>query len=89
LESRPLDVSAHWAGALMEEWSSQAQFEEELCLPTTQKSDGTPLGVAKSQIFFISFFAKPLLDLSVKAIPGTLHFCSYLFYFINQCIYQK
>ena len=54
----------------MEEWLSQALFEKHLHLPTTVQSSDSPLNIAKSQVFFITAFAKPLLDLTVKAIPG-------------------
>lgn len=67
--SRPFPVAQHWASALMQEWSAQAELEEHFCLqPSVQPADD-PLSAAKSQIFFISTFTKPLLDASVKAIP--------------------
>ncbi|KAG5646346.1 hypothetical protein DXG03_003669 [Asterophora parasitica] len=67
--SRPYAVSKHWAAALMEEWSSQALYEKFLHLPTTVQSNDSPINEAKSQVFFITHFAKPLLDLTIQAIP--------------------
>lgn len=67
--SRPFPVAQHWAAALMEEWTAQKDLEEHFCLETSVQPSAEPLGVAKSQKFFISTFAKPLLDLSVQAIP--------------------
>ncbi|KAF8068951.1 hypothetical protein FPV67DRAFT_1414332 [Lyophyllum atratum] len=67
--SRPYAVSKHWASALMEEWVSQALFENFLHLPTTVQSCDTPVNEAKSQVFFITYFAKPLLDLTIQAVP--------------------
>lgn len=58
----------------MEEWTAQKDLEEHFCLETSVQPSAEPLGVAKSQKFFISTFAKPLLDLSVQAIPGTYLF---------------
>ncbi|KAG6841493.1 hypothetical protein C0991_010351 [Blastosporella zonata] len=70
--SRPYRVARHWASALMEEWSSQALYEKFLDLPTTVQSNDSPINEAKAQVFFISVFVKPLLDLTVQAIPGTM-----------------
>ncbi|KAG6849961.1 hypothetical protein H0H93_003150 [Arthromyces matolae] len=67
--SRPYHVAKHWASALMEEWSSQALYEKFLDLPTTVQSTDSPINEAKAQVFFISAFAKPLLDLTIQAIP--------------------
>ncbi|KAF5379076.1 hypothetical protein D9615_005977 [Tricholomella constricta] len=67
--SRPYAVSKHWAAALMEEWSSQALYEKFLHLPTTVQSNDSPINEAKSQVFFITHFAKPLLDLTIQAVP--------------------
>ncbi|KIM91611.1 hypothetical protein PILCRDRAFT_810896 [Piloderma croceum F 1598] len=67
--SRPHGVSQHWASALSEEWTSQVHLEEHFHLPSTVQPSTNPLGEAKSQIFFINTFAKPLLDLTAKAIP--------------------
>ncbi|KAG6828347.1 hypothetical protein H0H92_008286 [Tricholoma furcatifolium] len=67
--SRPYHVAKHWASALMEEWSSQALYEKFLDLPTTVQSTDSPLNEARTQVFFISAFAKPLLDLTIQAIP--------------------
>ncbi|KAG5335547.1 hypothetical protein C0989_001037 [Termitomyces sp. Mn162] len=67
--SRPYHVAKHWASALMEEWTSQALYEKFLDLPTTVQSDDSPINEANAQVFFISTFAKPLLDLTSQAIP--------------------
>ncbi|KAI5825279.1 HD-domain/PDEase-like protein [Schizophyllum commune Tattone D] len=67
--SRPYTVSQHWASALMMEWTSQAHLEQYLELPTTVQTAGSPLAEANSQIFFISNFAMPLIQLMVEAIP--------------------
>ncbi|KAF9485013.1 HD-domain/PDEase-like protein, partial [Pholiota conissans] len=69
--TRPFLVSKHWANALMQEWTAQAQFEEELQLAPTVASSTSydPIKEANGQIFFISTFAKPLLVLTEKAIP--------------------
>lgn len=56
----------------MEEWSSQALFEKYLHLPTTVQQSDTPLNEAKSQVFFTTHYAKPLLDLTIQAVPGKL-----------------
>ena len=63
-------VSKHWANALMQEWTSQALLEQEYHLKQTVNSSSDPLEEAKSQISFISKFAKPLLELTVKAAPN-------------------
>ncbi|KAF8652363.1 hypothetical protein AX16_004393 [Volvariella volvacea WC 439] len=70
--SRPYCVSQHWASALIEEWFLQAMFEQQLALPQSVQSSKAPLKEAESQVFFITAFAKPLLDLvsSLRAIPG-------------------
>ncbi|TFK72465.1 HD-domain/PDEase-like protein [Pluteus cervinus] len=67
--SRPYPVSQHWAGALMQEWTSQALFEQHLALPPSVQPSTDPLTEAKSQVYFIQNFAKPLLDLVVQAVP--------------------
>ncbi|GLB42300.1 putative phosphodiesterase [Lyophyllum shimeji] len=66
--SRPYPVAKHWAAALMEEWSSQALLEKFMHLPTTVQSSDTPVNEASSQVFFITHFAKPLLDLVSQAV---------------------
>lgn len=53
----------------MQEWTAQAQLEEELQLQSTVKSSDDPIKEAEGQIFFISYFAKPLLELTEKAVP--------------------
>ncbi|KAF8183132.1 hypothetical protein BJ912DRAFT_906054 [Pholiota molesta] len=67
--TRPFLVSKHWANALMQEWTAQAQFEEELQLAPTVMSSDDPIKEAGGQIFFITNFAKPLLELTEKAVP--------------------
>ncbi|KAF8889577.1 hypothetical protein BD779DRAFT_1519912 [Infundibulicybe gibba] len=67
--SRPYSVSQHWASALMSEWTSQASLERHLDLPTTVQPTDDPLSEAKSQVFFINMFAKPLLELTTEAVP--------------------
>ncbi|KAJ7741985.1 high-affinity phosphodiesterase [Mycena maculata] len=67
--SRPYYISQHWATALMREWNSQAILEKHHQLPTTVESSDHPLKEVHSQIFFIPKFAKPLLDLTVQAVP--------------------
>ena len=54
----------------MQEWTSQAYLEKYFGLPSTVQPSDNPLTEAKSQVFFISAYAKPLLDLTVQAIPG-------------------
>jgi hypothetical protein len=63
-------VSKHWANALMREWTAQALLEQEYHLKQSVTSSDDPLKEAESQIFFISFFAKPLLELTVRAAPN-------------------
>lgn len=63
-------VSKHWANALMREWTAQALLEQEYHLKQSVMSSDDPLKEAESQIFFISLFAKPLLELTVKAAPN-------------------
>lgn len=66
---RPLRVSQHWASALMEEWSCQAVLEQHLQLPPSVSASDNPLAEAKSQVFFIETFAKPLFLLTSSGIP--------------------
>lgn len=68
-QTRPYQVSRHWAKALMQEWTAQALLEEEFQLQQTVLSSDDPLKEAESQIFFITTFAKPLLQLTEKVIP--------------------
>ncbi|KAJ6627986.1 hypothetical protein B0H10DRAFT_1993127 [Mycena sp. CBHHK59/15] len=67
--SRPYYISQHWATALMREWNSQALLEKHHQLPPTVEASDHPLKEVHSQIFFIPKFAKPLLDLTVQAVP--------------------
>lgn len=41
------------------------------------KEEVDPLSEAKSQIWFIETFAKPLFDLTATGIPGPLPICFY------------
>ncbi|EEB92122.1 hypothetical protein MPER_09418, partial [Moniliophthora perniciosa FA553] len=66
---RPYHVAKHWAEALMGEWTSQAMLEKCMRLPPTVQASNDPLTEAKGQIFFINAFAKPLLELTVEAVP--------------------
>jgi len=68
-QTRPYQVSRHWAKALMQEWTAQALLEEEFHLQQTVLSSDDPLKEAESQIFFITTFAKPLLQLTEKVVP--------------------
>lgn len=72
-------MSRYWANALMVEWTNQAALERHLHLPATVQPSDTPLREAKSQVFFITTFAKPLFDLTSRAIPGII-----LFFFQNR-----
>ncbi|KIY68490.1 HD-domain/PDEase-like protein [Cylindrobasidium torrendii FP15055 ss-10] len=66
---RPYHVSQHWATRLMKEWHCQASFEKQLSLPTTVQSSEDALSEAKGQLFFNATFARPLFELTIKAIP--------------------
>jgi len=74
IQSRPFPVAQHWATALMDEWTAQADLEDHFCLQQSIKTSSDPLAGAESQIGFISAFVKPLLDLTVKAVPGSSMF---------------
>ncbi|KAH7925466.1 HD-domain/PDEase-like protein [Leucogyrophana mollusca] len=67
--SRPPGVSQYWTSALLSEWSSQTSLEKQFDLPTSLPPSECPLARVKGQIFFISTFAKPLMDIVAKAIP--------------------
>jgi hypothetical protein len=69
VQSRPHRVSQYWATALMTEWTAQASLERHFHLPPTVQPSDDPLTEAKGQIFFINAFAKPLLDLTCRAVP--------------------
>ena len=62
-------MSQYWAAALMEEWAAQASLEKHFRLPPTVQPSDDPLAEAKSQVFFINAFAKPLLELTSRGIP--------------------
>ena len=68
-QCRPFIVSTHWAKALMQEWTAQANLEQEYDLTPTVMSSTDPVKETESQIFFIKHFVKPMLQLTVKAIP--------------------
>ncbi|KAG9309586.1 hypothetical protein JVU11DRAFT_10567 [Chiua virens] len=67
--SRPPGVSHYWANALMTEWDCQASLERMWQLPPSIQPSDTPLAQVRGQIFFVSTFAKPLLDITAKGIP--------------------
>ncbi|KDR79952.1 hypothetical protein GALMADRAFT_37977, partial [Galerina marginata CBS 339.88] len=67
--TRPFLVSKHWASALMQEWSAQAHLEASYHLQPTVMSSSDPIKEADSQIFFITNFARPLLELTQRAVP--------------------
>ncbi|KAF8268909.1 hypothetical protein EI94DRAFT_1575888 [Lactarius quietus] len=71
---RPINVSQHWASALQEEWTSQATLERHLHLNPSVKEEVDPLSEAKSQVWFIETFAKPLFDLTASGIPETAEY---------------
>ena len=74
-QSRPPGVSHYWANALMAEWNCQASLERLWQLPPSVQPSETPLGQVRGQIFFVSTFAKPLLDITAKGIPGQKEHC--------------
>ena len=53
----------------MQEWKAQANLEEEYDLKPSVMSSTDPIKEAESQIFFINHFLKPMLQLTVKAVP--------------------
>lgn len=67
--SRPPSVSHYWASALMHEWAAQASLEKRCRLPPSIIPSECPLDQVRGQIFFITQFAKPLMDLVAKAVP--------------------
>ncbi|KZT23622.1 HD-domain/PDEase-like protein [Neolentinus lepideus HHB14362 ss-1] len=66
---RPMSVSRHWAAALTEEWQNQAILERHLDLPPTVQPSDDPLSEARSQVWFITTFAKPLFDITASGVP--------------------
>ncbi|KAG8216928.1 hypothetical protein J3R82DRAFT_7204 [Butyriboletus roseoflavus] len=72
--SRPAGVSHYWANALMAEWDCQASLERLWQLPPSVQPSETALAQVGGQIFFISTFAKPLLDITAKGIPEMQQF---------------
>jgi hypothetical protein len=71
LQSRPHIISKEWAVSLSDEWSTQASMEQDLQLPKTVAPSSDALGQANGQVIFIKMFCKPLLDLTMRAIPGS------------------
>ncbi|KAH7913325.1 hypothetical protein BJ138DRAFT_649557 [Hygrophoropsis aurantiaca] len=67
--SRPPGVSRYWTSALLSEWSSQTSLEIQFHLPPSNPPTEPPLARVNGQIFFVSKFAKPLMDMVAKAIP--------------------
>lgn len=53
----------------MQEWIAQANLEQEYDLTPSVMSSTDPVKETESQIFFIKHFVKPMLQLTVKAIP--------------------
>jgi hypothetical protein len=54
----------------MVEWTSQASLEKQYHLPPSVAPSDSPITQVRGQIFFISNFAKPLMDLVAQAVPG-------------------
>ncbi|KAF8504419.1 hypothetical protein F5888DRAFT_1605950 [Russula emetica] len=73
---RPINVSQHWASVLQEEWTSQATLERHLHMIPSVKEEVDPLSEAKSQVWFIETFAKPLFDLTATGIPETAKYAN-------------
>ncbi|KAH9994701.1 hypothetical protein BJV77DRAFT_994294 [Russula vinacea] len=73
---RPINVSQHWASALQEEWTSQATLERHLHMIPSVKEEVDPLSEAKSQVWFIETFAKPLFNLTASGIPETAKYAN-------------
>ncbi|KAF9225714.1 HD-domain/PDEase-like protein [Gyrodon lividus] len=67
--SRPPGVSHYWASALMAEWNCQASLEKLWQLPPSVQTLECPLAQVRGQIYFISTFAKPLMDITAKGVP--------------------
>ncbi|KAK7044827.1 high-affinity phosphodiesterase [Favolaschia claudopus] len=67
--SRPYYISKHWAALLLREWNAQAALEKHHQLSVTVEASGEPVREARSQMFFIPAFVKPLLDLVVRGVP--------------------
>jgi len=59
----------------MAEWDCQASLERLWQLPPSVQPSETPLALVRGQIFFISTFAKPLLDITAKGILGQAQHC--------------
>ena len=94
VQSRPPGVSHYWANALMSEWTSQASLEKHWHLPLTVQPSASPLVQVQGQIFFISTFAMPLMDVTALLVPGkcnkmtarsTAHFNAEMRQFADQC----
>jgi hypothetical protein len=54
------DLHVRWSLKVMEEFVEQGEKETALGLPASMKVDNTPIGIAKSNAFFLSFFCLPL-----------------------------
>ena len=54
----------------MEEWAKQAIYEKSLAFKPSVQESTSPLKEAKSQVSFIARFARPLLQLTARAVPG-------------------
>ncbi|KAK5133000.1 hypothetical protein LTR08_008287 [Meristemomyces frigidus] len=72
--ARPFEISAHWAGILMNEFSRQGELESELGIPTClfggppDKED--TLAAAQSQKGFMSLFGYPLFSSMTEIMPS-------------------
>ncbi|EPQ52062.1 HD-domain/PDEase-like protein [Gloeophyllum trabeum ATCC 11539] len=71
---RPMSVSRHWAAALAQEWQNQALLERHLDLPLSVQPSVDPLSEARSQVWFINTFAKPLFDMTASGVPEMAKF---------------
>ncbi|KAK2461203.1 hypothetical protein APHAL10511_006730 [Amanita phalloides] len=80
--SRPYTISKYWATALMKEWAKQAIYEKSLAFKPTVQECTTPLKEARSQVFFLEKFARPLLQLTTRAIPEMEKF-------LRECVKNK
>ena len=53
------------------------------------KEEVDPLSEAKSQVWFIETFAKPLFDLTASGIPGPLLICFYIAPFPADLVFDR
>ena len=77
-QTRPFNISRRWCRALMKEWKAQANLESILkpgVTTSTSSAEKPPppppsVAEAKSQIFFIDKYVRPLFELVSRGIPG-------------------